>query len=1281
MKFKFLLTLILGMLLGADLLAQPGNVGTEITGSYIEHTLIDLGAFRQVRLQANTNHAAQVIQWNFIESPGDYDPVWRPYSLGPGGNEISGYNNVIDPATETASARYNGTSSGNGPGRLPAVTANNYYTFNITEQGPNNDNFMSVLETSFNPVMINSITPDPNCTNDGFLVTTAFSGALSSGEFAYLRYSIDNFATSSVLEINSATGEATIPMQSAGTTVAYYVFTSNVDLAALNAAVVANGGVAYDMLALNVNTNSGSNYSYTIPPTFSATVECVDGSGNNAARDQFFIHVSGLNSGSTYDLAATGATTLTGQNGDPSYVLGPITHSGSGNAIITLTVTDQANSGCPITAELPEKLCGYTTIAGADNVQDDLHASGYFCLNPVSAGAAVTTPGILTQAMPPTVSGGSTVASQYVYVLYADSDMSGALNSTDAVSAINQTGLFPALTNGDTYFVEALNVFNADVATFTGGSPADKAAVDALIGGNCGVSCGVATYTLSCCLSDAGDINPPGSVATQASICEGNGVGGAYAADYTAADETAPSPSGNYEYGFVMVDANGTVVSNNTDGDFDTYLAGLNVASATTYRIFGISYSTALNTPNTLAAYLATVTGDGNADDLAQIQAAEAATGSQPICLDIDGNDDAGTQVQVTINPTPELTTPGNATACSGSSESGFTFLSIPSGGVTISWASTADVGFGTSGTGSIPAFTAATGTATVTVTATNNANTSCTDVETFTVTVSETPVLTVPGNATACSGGAESGYAFSATPASGVTISWASSADVGFGTSGTGDIPAFTAATGTATVTVTATSDANGSCTDVETFTVTVSETPVLTVPGNATSCNGSSESGYSFSATPASGVTISWASSADVGFGTSGTGDIPSFTSVTGTATVTVTATSDANGSCTDVESFTVTVTENTVLTVPGNATACSGASESGYSFSSVPSSGVTISWTSSADLGFGTSGNGDIPAFTAATGTATVTVTATSSANNTCTDSKTFTVTVTETPVLTVPGNATACSGGSESGFSFSATPASGVTITWASSANVGFGTSGTGDIPAFTAATGTATVTVTATSDANGNCTDVETFTVTVTETPVLTVPANAVICDGGAESGYNFSATPVSGVTTSWTSSADVGFGTSGTGDITAFTAATGTATVTVTATSDANGSCTDVETFTVTVNPLPIVSAGAASTICSNGDVVLNGTITDNGSGVTDGVWTSTSGSPGTFDNGTGIFNTATTYTPSAVEVAAGQVTLRLTSDDPSGPCDTVFSEVTITINQVKCGTFPWDGN
>ena len=153
-----------------------------------------------------------------------------------------------------------------------------------------------------------------------------------------------------------------------------------------------------------------------------------------------------------------------------------------------------------------------------------------------------------------------------------------------------------------------------------------------------------------------------------------------------------------------------------------------------------------------------------------------------------------------------------------------------------------------------------------------------------------------------------------------------------------------------------------------------------------------------------------------------------------------------------------------------------------------------------------------------------------------------------------------NVTYCNNAQGSAISFSS-PNAGVTYQWTSTADVGFGLGGNSSIGAFTTTNNTnspVTATVSVTATGNGCTGAATTFTVTVNPTPVVSAVSNLNYCAGSPAGAINFS-TPTTGgtVSYSWSSTIDVGFGLSGTGNIGAFTATNNsinpvTATVTVT---------------------------------------------------------------------------------------------------------------------------------
>jgi len=100
------------------------------------------------------------------------------------------------------------------------------------------------------------------------------------------------------------------------------------------------------------------------------------------------------------------------------------------------------------------------------------------------------------------------------------------------------------------------------------------------------------------------------------------------------------------------------------------------------------------------------------------------------------------------------------------------------------------------------------------------------------------------------------------------------------------------------------------------------------------------------------------------------------------------------------------------------------------------------------------------------------------------------------------------------------------------------------------------------------------------------------------------------------------------------------------------------------KTTHVTVHPKATVNAGPDQLHgCSAASIFdLNGS---RGGAAISSTWT-TSGS-GTFDDATSL---TAKYTISAADIAAGSVTLTLTTDDPTGPCLAVSDDMVITINR-----------
>jgi hypothetical protein len=374
----------------------------------------------------------------------------------------------------------------------------------------------------------------------------------------------------------------------------------------------------------------------------------------------------------------------------------------------------------------------------------------------------------------------------------------------------------------------------------------------------------------------------------------------------------------------------------------------------------------------------------------------------------------------------------------------------------------------------------------------------------------------------------------------------------------------------GTYTVTVT---NANN-CTSTCSRTLTVNPLPICGITGNNVICTGGSTS---FTAT--GGTSYAWTGPG--GF-IATTATISGLT-VAGTYMVTVT---DANG-CSSSCSRTLTVNALPVCGITGNNVICTGGSAS-----FTATGGTTYSWTGPG--GF-TANTATISNLTVA-GTYTVTVTSGTNCTSTCSR----TLTVNPLPICGITGNNVICTGGSTS-----FTASGGTTYSWTGPG--GF-TANTATISGLTVA-GTYTVTVT---NAN-NCSSTCSRTLTVNSLPICGITGNNVICVGGSAS---FTAS--GGTTYSWTGPG--GFA-ANTATISNLTVA-GTYTVIVTNANNCSSTCSR----TLTVNPLPVVTADAKE-VCIGATVQLTGTPAG-------GTWSGAHVTGSTFDaTGLAAGNYTITYT------------------------------------------------
>ena len=490
-----------------------------------------------------------------------------------------------------------------------------------------------------------------------------------------------------------------------------------------------------------------------------------------------------------------------------------------------------------------------------------------------------------------------------------------------------------------------------------------------------------------------------------------------------------------------------------------------------------------------------------------------------------------------------------------------------------------------------------------------------CTHTVSGSATVTVTPTVgsqgpVLPANPTICQGSALTQYTVTAaSSATSYTWSVTGTGNTIAGTGTTGSVTWAQAFSGTATVSVIA-NGCNGPSAATST-TVTVSPNSVINAMTAAT-C-----SGTAFSKTPVNvtdGIVVAntyytWGVPSVTGSMTGGTsginassisGTLNNPTNTAQTATYTVTP---STGSCTG-QTFTLTVTVNPKPTLPAQTvTTCSGITFNLTPANNPPGtivpSGINYSWSAPVVTGGMTGGaaGGETKVFgtltnpTSSPQTATYTVTPTAGG---CTGSS-FTVTVTVNPVPAAnPWSITSCTGAS-----FSITPQdgsngiipSGTTYSWNAPAITGSLTGGAasggnkinvfGTLTNPAPTTGTAVYTVTPLAN---SCPGAP-FTVTVSVAPVPTVnsAASGTVCSGVAL-GYMISSPSPS--TYTWSRAAVPGISNTAVSNQNANPigeALNNTTSLPVNViyliTPSINGCMGTQFTYTVTVNPKPVISA------------------------------------------------------------------------------------------------------
>ena len=506
-----------------------------------------------------------------------------------------------------------------------------------------------------------------------------------------------------------------------------------------------------------------------------------------------------------------------------------------------------------------------------------------------------------------------------------------------------------------------------------------------------------------------------------------------------------------------------------------------------------------------------------NSQALSGNQITGSITSTQTVWIyDVDGACKDETSFLVTVNYTPSITNPGPQTVCDS-----YTLPTIL--GTNLSgnqkFYTNPQAGGGTVIASPI------TSTQTVWI---YDANATCSYETSFIVTVNHTPSLVNPGAQTVCDT-----YTLPTITGTNLTGNekFYNNSQALSGTQITGPI------TSTQTIWL---YDAQGACKDEKSFLVTVNNTPSITNPGPQTVCD--SYTLPTILGTQLSGNQKYYTNSQALS-GTQITGPI------TSTQTVWI---YDASGTCSDEESFSVTINKTPSITQPQNVTICD-------------------SYTLPVILGTNLSGNeryytnsqalGGTPIAGAIITTQTIWL---YDNNGACSNEKSFVVSIDYTPSIFNTGNQTVCD-------TYTLPTITGTNLTgnekyYSNSQALG-GTPITGPI------TSSQPVWI---YDADGACKDEKSFIITINYTPFINNPGNQAVCD-------SYSLTPITGAHLS------------GNQKYYNNTQALGGTQITVPITStqtvwiyDHNGTCSSEISFLVTIYHTPSITNPGNQTVCDS---------------------------------------------------------------------------------------------
>lgn len=649
-------------------------------------------------------------------------------------------------------------------------------------------------------------------------------------------------------------------------------------------------------------------------------------------------------------------------------------------------------------------------------------------------------------------------------------------------------------------------------------------------------------------------------------------------------------------------------------------------------------------------------------------------------------------QFNITVRPTPSVNGIADRVFCTQAISSPISFAGSTIPNSIYQWShNNGAIGLGNlSGVGTIPAFTT-----------TNLSNTRITsqfivtpfsngcsgEPALFQIIVDPIPRLDPINDVVVCGLRNTDPIIFTGSPIAGTVFNWTNNnIGIGLAASGSGNITSFSASNNSTvpiSSLITVTPFSNTCFGTPVSFNMMVKPTPVIDAINSQTLCANNTTAPIIFTGLAIPNTIFNWTNSfTDIGLGSSGSGNIPSFTATSSyniPVTSIITVIAFTNGCSSDPASLNLTVNPIPTVNPISNQIVCANERVNTIDFTGSIMVGTVYEWTNdNTAIGLPASGIGDINAFTATNLSnlpinSLITVTPLS---NTCMGiPSSMVVTVKPAPAVSAISDQVYCGGISTTPVFFTGSPVANTQYNWVqSNASIGLAAlTGTNSIPTFTTSNASnipVQSLVQVTPFSNGCIGPSNSFNYIVNPAPTVLTVNDIIVCGNQTIEGINFSGSIVPGTEYRWTNSnTGIGLPANGVGSIAAFSATNNfsipiTAQITVTPFSN---NCSGLPiSFTITIKPTPFITPIDNQILCAN---TLTLPVNFNGSAIsgTQYQWTTSNNSIGIgASSGIGNIPAFTATTVSNIPVTA-----RFTVIPSSNSCTGLPVNFDITVNPI----------